>query len=139
LNEIAEKIAIIFPVHPRTSQMMNGLKTDGFSSRLHLVAPVGYLECLALQQKATLVITDSGGIQEETTFLGIPCLTVRENTERPVTIQLGSNILVGRDMDRLRANVSQILSGKRKTGSVPPLWDGRSGERIGNIIAARES
>jgi UDP-N-acetylglucosamine 2-epimerase (non-hydrolysing) len=116
--------------------MMRDLKMDNLSPSFHLVEPIGYLEFLALQRKATLVITDSGGIQEETTFLGVPCLTVRENTERPVTVELGSNILVGRDMERLRTEASLVLSGKAKTGTVPPLWDGKAGERIADVIVS---
>jgi len=134
LNEISGKIGVIFPVHPRTREMMRDLRPDDISPSLHLVEPIGYLEFLSLQRRAALVITDSGGIQEETTFLGIPCLTVRENTERPITVELGTNTLVGRDMERLKIEVSRILSGKAKTGAVPPLWDGRAGERIADII-----
>jgi UDP-N-acetylglucosamine 2-epimerase (non-hydrolysing) len=134
LNEISDKIGVIFPVHPRTRQMMRDLNIQDSSTALHLVEPIGYLEFLALQRQATLLITDSGGIQEETTFLGVPCLTVRENTERPVTVELGTNVLVGRDMQRLKAEVNRILSGKAKTGTIPPLWDGKAGERIADII-----
>jgi UDP-N-acetylglucosamine 2-epimerase (non-hydrolysing) len=136
LNDISRTIQIIFPVHPRTRQMLKDLKTAQPAPNLCLVGPVGYLEFLQLQRKAAFVITDSGGIQEETTFLGVPCLTVRENTERPVTVDLGSNILVGRDLNRLRQEVRRILSGERKTGTVPPLWDGKAGERIADIIVA---
>lgn len=136
LNEISGRIGIIFPVHPRTRQMIHELRMDNFSLSLHMVEPIGYLEFLALQRKAVLVITDSGGIQEETTFLGVPCLTVRENTERPVTVELGSNILVGRDMELLTAEVRRILAGKGKTGTVPPLWDGKAGERIAKCVLA---
>jgi UDP-N-acetylglucosamine 2-epimerase (non-hydrolysing) len=135
LSEIAGEIPVIFPVHPRTREVMREIAIDSLSLRLHLVEPVGYLEFLGLQRKAAFVITDSGGIQEETTFLGIPCLTVRENTERPVTVQLGSNILVGRDMDQLKMEVGRILSGKGKIGTVPPLWDGKAGDRIADVIA----
>ncbi len=84
-----------------------------------------------------MVITDSGGIQEETTFLGVPCLTLRESTERPVTVTVGTNILVGRDLQRLQAEVCSLLRGQRKQGSVPPLWDGRAAQRIADIICAR--
>jgi len=83
---------------------------------------------------AALVITDSGGIQEESTFLGVPCLTVRENTERPITVEMGTNVIVGQNMDYLMAEVSRILRGQGKAGTVPPLWDGRAGERIAEII-----
>jgi UDP-N-acetylglucosamine 2-epimerase (non-hydrolysing) len=134
LDEIAEEIPILFAVHPRTRQVMRAIGFANRSPSLHLVDPVGYLEFLGLQREASLVITDSGGIQEETTYLGIPCLTVRDNTERPVTVQLGSNILVGRDMDRLKIEVQAVLSGKGKTGTVPPLWDGKAGQRIADIL-----
>ncbi|MGD0308162.1 MAG: UDP-N-acetylglucosamine 2-epimerase (non-hydrolyzing) [Acidobacteriota bacterium] len=134
LNTIAGEIPVIFPVHPRTRQVMRGIEIGELSPRLHLVEPVGYLEFLGLQRKAAFVITDSGGIQEETTYLNVPCLTVRENTERPVTVTVGSNILVGRDMGRLKQEAARILAGKGKTGSVPPLWDGKAGARIADII-----
>ena len=87
-----------------------------------------------MQRLATLVITDSGGIQEETTYLGVPCLTVRENTERPVTVTLGTNILVGQDMKQLQAEVERILAGDRKQGQVLPLWDGHAAERIAAAV-----
>ena len=96
---------------------------------------MGYLEFLALQKNAAVVITDSGGIQEETTFLGIPCLTIRENTERPITVELGTNILVGQNMGRLKEEVHKILEGKAKKGKVPPLWDGKAGKRIAEVIS----
>jgi UDP-N-acetylglucosamine 2-epimerase (non-hydrolysing) len=138
LNEISAKIEIIFPVHPRTRQMMRELTAVELKPNLHLVDPTGYVEFLGLQRRAAFVITDSGGIQEETTFLGIPCLTVRENTERPVTVSLGSNVLVGRDMQRLKTEAEKILSGKAKTGSIPPLWDGKAGERIADVISGSQ-
>jgi UDP-N-acetylglucosamine 2-epimerase (non-hydrolysing) len=134
LNEIASGIDIVFPVHPRTRQMMRELTSVALAPNLSLVDPIGYLEFLGLQRKATFIITDSGGIQEETTYLGVPCLTVRENTERPVTVSMGSNILVGRDMERLKLESNKILSGKAKTGSIPPLWDGKAGERIADVL-----
>ena len=103
---------------------------------MRLVRPLGYLEFLALQREALVVITDSGGIQEETTYLGIPCLTVRENTERPVTLKLGTNQLVGTDMELLEREVEEIRWGRGKRGIVPPLWDGRAGERIAQVLAS---
>jgi UDP-N-acetylglucosamine 2-epimerase (non-hydrolysing) len=135
LNDIASGIEVIFPVHPRTRQMMRELTTTELTPNLRLVDPIGYVEFLGLQRKAALVITDSGGIQEETTFLGVPCLTVRENTERPITVSVGTNMLVGRDMDLLRAEAKKILAGKGKKGGIPPLWDGKAGERIADVIA----
>jgi UDP-N-acetylglucosamine 2-epimerase (non-hydrolysing) len=133
LNEIAGEIDITFPVHPRTRQMMQGMDVQ-ISPKLRLVDPVGYVEFLGLQKNATFVITDSGGIQEETTYLRVPCLTVRENTERPVTVSIGSNLLVGRDMDRLKLEAGKILSGNAKSGSIPQLWDGKAGQRIADVL-----
>lgn len=135
LNGIASGIDILFPVHPRTRQMMRELGGIELAPRLRLADPVGYLEFLALQRNSAFVITDSGGIQEETTFLGVPCLTVRENTERPVTVTVGSNTLVGRDMEKLKTEARKILSGNAKKGGIPPLWDGNAGERIARIVA----
>jgi len=134
LNEISAEIDIIFPVHPRTRQRMEELTGIDFTPKLHLIDPIGYVEFLGLQRKAAFVITDSGGVQEESTFLGIPCLTVRENTERPITVSLGSNILVGKDMDRLMLEARKILSGNAKAGGIPPLWDGKAGERISEVL-----
>jgi UDP-N-acetylglucosamine 2-epimerase (non-hydrolysing) len=101
---------------------------------LHLLEPLPYIEFLALQRRATVVITDSGGIQEETTYLGVPCLTLRNNTERPVTVNLGTNVLVGQNRDKLRCELTNILEGKAKSGVIPPLWDGHAGERIAEIL-----
>lgn len=135
LGQLAQEVEVLFPIHPRTRQRIYDSKLVSLASALTLTEPVGYLEFLALQQHATLVITDSGGVQEETTFLGIPCLTVRENTERPITITKGTNCLVGQDMDLLQSEAEQVLSGKIKQGQIPPLWDGRAGERIAAIVA----
>ena len=128
-------LPVIFPVHPRTRQAIRqfGLETDG----IRMTDPVSYLEFLALQCRATVVITDSGGIQEETTYLGIPCLTARANTERPVTVEIGTNILIGDDMEKLRTETLNVLNGQGKKGSVPPLWDGHASERIVSILATR--
>jgi UDP-N-acetylglucosamine 2-epimerase (non-hydrolysing) len=95
-----------------------------------LTPPFGYLDFLCLLSKATLVLTDSGGIQEETTALGVPCLTLRENTERPITISEGTNLLVGTDPGRITGAAQDILAGKSKAGRLPPLWDGKAAERI---------
>ncbi len=135
LDKISHDIPVIFPVHPRTRQRLQGTQYPISNTQLRLIEPLGYHDFLALQHSATLVITDSGGIQEETTYLGVPCLTVRKNTERPVTVILGTNILVGQDMERLRAEVGRILAGDGKQGQVPPLWDGQAAERIANVIS----
>jgi UDP-N-acetylglucosamine 2-epimerase (non-hydrolysing) len=136
LQQAGEDLAIVFPVHPRTRQRIQqyGIDVKG----LLLKAPLGYLEFLALQQRATVVITDSGGIQEETTYLKVPCLTLRENTERPVTVTMGTNTLVGKNMDRLRSEVARVLGGSGKQGRVPPLWDGRAGDRIAEVIVRNQ-
>ncbi len=129
--ELSQGIPVLFPVHPRTRQRISDLGPDIVpNGKLRLLDPLPYLPFLALQQRAALVITDSGGIQEETTFLKIPCLTVRENTERPITVTLGSNILVGQEMDRLLEESGKVLAGHAKRGEVPPLWDGHAAERI---------
>ena len=135
LTNLSERLQIVFPIHPRTQARIKSL---GFhfesSDRIFTIPPTGYLECLALQQRATVVVTDSGGLQEETTALGVPCLTVRENTERPITITNGTNTLVGTDMELLTREVAQILAGQGKGGRVPPLWDGLASERIADIL-----
>ena len=137
LIEISQVIPLLFPVHPRTRERINGTGLQPLASRLELIEPVGYLDFLALQQTAHLVITDSGGIQEETTYLGVPCLTLRSTTERPVTVTIGTNVLVGEDLGDLRREVGRILSGARKHGRRPPLWDGHASERISNVLQQR--
>jgi UDP-N-acetylglucosamine 2-epimerase (non-hydrolysing) len=138
LVDLSGDLGIIFPVHPRTRQRLHQIGIKALANgRLRLLEPAPYLEFLSLQRRATVVITDSGGIQEETTFLGVPCLTVRENTERPITITRGTNVLVGRDSARLRREVCRILQGERKSGEVPPLWDGHAAERITKVITAQ--
>jgi len=135
LKNISQSIPLLFPIHPRTVQRMQAMGLSVSSPTLHLIEPLGYLEFLALMDAATLVITDSGGIQEETTYLGVPCLTVRENTERPITVTMGTNLLVGRDMQRLQLEAERVLAGKAKHGEIPPLWDGLAGERIADILS----
>jgi len=139
LAQIAADLPLIFPVHPRTRQKLAALSLPMDDPRLQFVDPLGYLDFLALQRNATVVITDSGGVQEETTYLGVPCLTVRENTERPVTVTLGTNTLVGRDLHRLRKETQAILRGEIRQRHIPPLWDGKAGERIANVIASWSS
>ena len=135
LGEISRELPIIFPVHPRTRQKIERL---GFQAggNFQLWEPQSYLQFLGLQQRAAIVITDSGGIQEETTFLGVPCLTLRDSTERPVTVTVGTNILIGRDLERLRTEVCSLLRGQKKQGKIPPLWDGHAAQRIATIICA---
>jgi UDP-N-acetylglucosamine 2-epimerase (non-hydrolysing) len=134
LLEVNEQVEVLFPVHPRTRQRIQ--QFDISTEKLHLVEPLPYIEFLSLQRHAEVVITDSGGIQEETTYLGVPCLTLRNNTERPVTVTVGTNILIGRDMGRLKSELSRILEGKQKKGAIPPLWDGHAGERIAQALLA---
>lgn len=132
LLEISYGLRIVFPVHPRTRQSISELDID--LSRLDLLEPSPYVEFLALQRDAAVVITDSGGVQEETTYLGVPCLTLRENTERPITTTLGTNVLVGQDMIKLQTELSKILAGHKKPRTIPPMWDGHAGERIADIL-----
>jgi UDP-N-acetylglucosamine 2-epimerase (non-hydrolysing) len=132
---IAAEVPVMFPVHPRTQQRLTGAGIN-CHPQLRMIQPLGYLDFLCLLSNASLVLTDSGGIQEETTALRVPCLTLRDNTERPVTISKGTNILVGTDPDKIRAAALDILAGKRKTGGIPPLWDGKAAERIVKVLLA---
>ena len=129
---VSAELGLVFPVHPRTRQRIHEFGID--TTSLHLLEPVPYVEFLALQARAAVVITDSGGIQEETTYLGIPCLTIRHNTERPITAELGTNVLVGNDTAKIRSELAKILAGNAKRGTIPPLWDGHASERIAEVI-----
>jgi UDP-N-acetylglucosamine 2-epimerase (non-hydrolysing) len=111
---------------------------DMLREKMHLSETLPYIEFLALQTRAALVITDSGGIQEETTYLGVPCLTLRNNTERSVTVSVGTNVIVGQDREKLRAELSKVVNGNAKKGAIPPLWDGHAGERIATILGSIE-
>jgi len=136
-SKIQERIKIIFPIHPRSRKMLNQF---GFQhhidslKNLILIDPIGYLDFIKLMSEAALVLTDSGGIQEETTYLGIPCLTMRENTERPVTVDIGTNFLVGSDPHKIVTETNKILIHGSKPSQVPELWDGHTAERIVSII-----
>ena len=138
LNEISRNLPILFPVHPRTRNQLdrNGLK---FSDSVFLLSPLGFRESLYLWKDAALVLTDSGGLQEETTALGIPCFTIRENTERPVTIEEGTNTLVGVRPEGILAAYRDFRDGRVKKGRVPELWDGRAAERILDILGKQVS
>jgi UDP-N-acetylglucosamine 2-epimerase (non-hydrolysing) len=134
LEEIGQSVPIIFPVHPRTRKSITEF---GFGERLEangtlrLVEPLGYLDFLGLYSRARLVLTDSGGLQEETTVLGIPCLTLRENTERPITVEMGTNTIVGTDPEKITNAAFAALNGSIiKDRRVPPLWDGQTADRI---------
>jgi len=137
IAEIQATLPVVFPVHPRTRQRLAAL-TGGPSLEalpgLRLCEPLGYLEFLGLTSQAKLVLTDSGGLQEETTALGIPCLTLRENTERPVTITEGTNTLVGTSPEKVLAAAREALAGRGKAGRTPALWDGHAAERIAEIF-----
>ena len=132
LREVSEKLPIVFALHPRTRTNIErfGLSDLVSSKRIVLLPPQGYLEMLGLMSSAKLVLTDSGGLQEETTALGVPCLTMRENTERPITIDQGTNTMVGCDRMAILDGVDEILSGRGKCGRVPEYWDGHAAERI---------
>ena len=145
LNEISTIIDIYFPVHPRTREKLEqwGLMEGdiiSFSANtnnsLHVLSPLGYDDFLSLMSRAAFIITDSGGIQEETTALGIPCLTLRENTERPVTVTIGTNSLLGRNPESILPEVEKILAGKGKTGTRPTLWDGHAADRIIEVLSS---
>jgi len=132
LNTIAEKRPIFFPVHPRTRKRANEFGVE-FSDRIFLLPPLNFKESLYLWKDAEVVLTDSGGLQEETTALGIPCVTLRENTERPVTVEIGTNILAGTNKENIIKAYCESIE-KAKTASVPPLWDGKTSERIWKVI-----
>jgi UDP-N-acetylglucosamine 2-epimerase (non-hydrolysing) len=133
LNQLAELRKIIFPVHPRTKLTIQRNNLE-LNPNLILTDPVGYIDFLALMKNAEVVITDSGGIQEETTFLNVPCITLRENTERPCTINIGTNYLVGRNLIDAKKTILKVLNGEIKNGKIPELWDGAAGDRIVNIL-----
>jgi UDP-N-acetylglucosamine 2-epimerase (non-hydrolysing) len=136
--ELSKKYKIVFPIHPRTLQNLKkfGLE-DSFinNSNLILLEPAGYLDFQKLIKYSAFVITDSGGIQEETTFRQVPCITLRPNTERPSTVEIGSNVLMDFNLDALKAKIESIENGTFKKGEIPPLWDGKATERIFNEIA----
>ncbi len=142
IEAVARQIPVVFPVHPRTQQRLSqarlapppGRRLANDGNGILLTPPLGYLEFLCLQTSAALVLTDSGGIQEETTALGVPCLTLRCSTERPITVSEGTNRLVGLDPDRIRTEAFQLLSGHRKPARAPALWDGQASRRIIQVL-----
>jgi UDP-N-acetylglucosamine 2-epimerase (non-hydrolysing) len=133
LNHIAEERPIFFPVHPRTRKMIEEFNIR-FSDNITLLRPLGFKEALFLWKDAALVMTDSGGLQEETTALGVPCVTLRENTERPITIEMGTNILAGTKKESILNAYRESMEGKGKEYNVPPKWDGRAAERIWRVL-----
>ncbi len=138
LREVSDGLPLVFAMHPRTRANIErfGLGELLRSPRIVLLPPQGYLEMLGLLASAKLVLSDSGGLQEESTALGVPCLTIRENTERPITIEQGTNTLVGADPQAIRRGVDEILSGAGKSGRIPEFWDGRAAERIAADLSA---
>jgi len=132
IDRVAQEIPVIFPVHPRTAARVAELKD--LRGDIRTMEPLGYLDFLALTASATLILTDSGGLQEESTVLGVPCLTMRENTERPVTISHGTNRLVGTQPDAIVSAALAAIRVQKKSGSIPPLWDGKASERIVSIL-----
>ncbi len=135
LRDVSRRAPVVFPIHPRTRQRLEAAGIDlNSNSALIFAQPKPYLEFLALQTRALAVVTDSGGIQEETTYLSVPCLTLRENTERPVTIERGTNVLVGRDLGLMRGELDSILDGNKKTAVIPDLWDGHAADRIADVL-----
>lgn len=140
LVEISRYGPVVFPIHPRTRKMVHefslGEKLNG-KSGIVLCDPLGYLDFLGLLESASLVITDSGGIQEEATYLGVPCLTMRENTERPITVTEGTNRLMGFDYEKASAEAEKILRNGYRKGRIPALWDGNAAERIATIVAEK--
>ena len=131
INVIAGRIPVVFPVHPRTASRLAGIELH---PRIQIVEPMSYLPFLGLVARSQMVLTDSGGIQEETTVLGIPCLTMRPNTERPITCEIGTNVLVGTDPQRIVKEATAILDGHARAGAIPEKWDGRAAERIVDVL-----
>lgn len=138
LRDISGELPLIFALHPRTKANIErfGLEDLIDRNKMIVLPPQGYLEMLGLMAKSKIVLTDSGGLQEETTALGIPCLTMRENTERPITIEQGTNTMVGRDVSAIRLHAQEILAGKGKSGRAPEFWDGHAAERIAADLAS---
>lgn len=137
IEEIQQRIKLIFPAHPRTVKNLQKFKLTSkikLMKNLEVSPPVGYLDFLTMMDRSKFVLTDSGGIQEETTVLGVPCITLRENTERPITINMGTNVLVGLDNGRIVDEACKILDGNGKKGRIPPLWDGKASSRIVKIL-----
>jgi UDP-N-acetylglucosamine 2-epimerase (non-hydrolysing) len=132
LNEIARELPVVFPVHPRTRKMMDGLDV---APGVMLLEPVGYLEFLSLEADAAAVLTDSGGVQEETTHLGVRCFTLRDRTERPVTIRLGTNTLLGLAPARISEILPALSAKPLQTTAAPPMWDGRAAKRVADVVA----
>ena len=135
MNKLANKEKVIFPVHPRTKKNLEKFNIDhNINPNLIITEPIGYLDFIWLIANANLILTDSGGIQEESTFLGVQCITIRKTTERPITVEIGTNHLVGDDFIKAEKIAQEILNGKIKNGKIPELWDGKAAERIVDIL-----
>jgi UDP-N-acetylglucosamine 2-epimerase (non-hydrolysing) len=134
LERLSRRLPVVFPMHPRTAAAMRASRLRAPSPRVRLLGPLGYLEFLSLLQTAAAVLTDSGGIQEEATFLGIPCFTLRDNTERPITCTIGTNELLGLDPGRIAEIPTLIESARSRAAQIPPMWDGRAAERIVQVL-----
>jgi UDP-N-acetylglucosamine 2-epimerase (non-hydrolysing) len=139
LQALGEELTVVFPVHPRSRQAIEATGREWGSERLRLLEPLGYLDFLGLVAEAAAVVTDSGGIQEETTYLGIPCFTLRDNTERPVTIALGTNMLLGLAPERIAEVPGLIGEVAARPHTIPPLWDGRAAARVVDVLASTGS
>jgi UDP-N-acetylglucosamine 2-epimerase (non-hydrolysing) len=135
LAKISEGRKVIFPIHPRTRKNLDNFNiTDHLNGQIILTEPIGYIDFLSLTKNAQLILTDSGGIQEESTFLGVQCITLRTSTERPITVEIGTNQLLGTDLDKAEEAAMKVLAGAIKSGQVPELWDGKAAERITKIL-----
>jgi UDP-N-acetylglucosamine 2-epimerase (non-hydrolysing) len=142
LAELAAKLPVVFPVHPRTRGTLDAAGLWGRVAavpEVRILGPQPYLDFLSLMKGSCFVLTDSGGIQEETTFLGVPCVTARTSTERPVTTEIGTNVLAGDDLARSREAIGSILAGEARRGAIPPLWDGHSAERTVAVLEQRST
>ncbi len=134
LEDVSHELEVVFPAHPRTRASIEALGLSAETKRFRILEPVGYLEFLSLLAGSAGALTDSGGIQEETTYLGLPCFTLRDNTERPVTIELGTNTLLGLEPARIREVPALIEAARRRPASIPPLWDGKAAERVADAL-----
>jgi UDP-N-acetylglucosamine 2-epimerase (non-hydrolysing) len=145
LRTVSQELPVLFFAHPQTTKRIKDYGLEGLflyqgsaekelSRGIHILHPLGYIEFIAHVSHATVVLTDSGGIQEETTFLGIPCITLRTNTERPVTVDVGTNIIAGHDVNIVARHIRRVLEGSHKKGQIPELWDGKTSARIADII-----
>jgi UDP-N-acetylglucosamine 2-epimerase (non-hydrolysing) len=139
LAEVSATLPLVLALHPRTAERIDRYKLGRILSSatgIRVTGPLPYLPFLALTSQAKVIVTDSGGLQEESTVLGIPCLTMRANTERPITVEMGTSTLVGNDLDLLQNCCEQVMAGTYKRGSCPPLWDGHAAERIATVLTA---